>query len=43
MGTYKNIILDIVDGVATITFNRPRVKNSLDVETLLTKLLRMIG
>ncbi len=34
MGTYKNIILDIDDGVATITFNRPRVKNSLDVETL---------
>ena len=34
MGTYKNILLDIDGGVATITFNRPRVKNSLDTETL---------
>jgi 2-(1,2-epoxy-1,2-dihydrophenyl)acetyl-CoA isomerase len=30
----KPIILDITEGVATITFNRPQAKNSLNVETL---------
>ncbi len=30
----KPILLDISDGVATITFNKPAVKNSLDVEAL---------
>jgi enoyl-CoA hydratase/carnithine racemase len=28
------ILLDIADGVATITFNRPQVKNSLNIEAL---------
>jgi 2-(1,2-epoxy-1,2-dihydrophenyl)acetyl-CoA isomerase len=28
------ILLDVTDGVATITFNRPHAKNSLDVEAL---------
>lgn len=32
--SYENIILDIDDGLATITFNRPEVKNSLDAATL---------
>ena len=30
----KYILLDISEGVATITFNRPQAKNSLDVDTL---------
>lgn len=30
----KPILLEISDGVATITFNRPQAKNSLDVEAL---------
>jgi 2-(1,2-epoxy-1,2-dihydrophenyl)acetyl-CoA isomerase len=30
----KPVLLDISDGVATITFNRPQAKNSLDVEAL---------
>ena len=34
MFEFKNIRLDIVDGVATLTFNRPEVRNSLDTETL---------
>ena len=34
MTEYRHIILDIAEGVATITFNRPAVKNSLDTETL---------
>jgi len=34
MAAYRHIILDISGGVATITFNRPAVKNSLDTETL---------
>ena len=34
MPTYKHILFDITDGVATITFNRPRAKNSLDTDTL---------
>ena len=28
------ILLDIVDGVATITINRPEAKNSLNIEAL---------
>ena len=31
---YKNILLEIDKGVATLTFNRPNRKNSLDTETL---------
>ena len=34
MFEFKNIRLDIVDSVATLTFNRPEVRNSLDTETL---------
>jgi 2-(1,2-epoxy-1,2-dihydrophenyl)acetyl-CoA isomerase len=30
----KPMLLEIADGIATITFNRPRAKNSLDVATL---------
>lgn len=30
----KQILLEVADGVATITFNRPRYKNSLDVSAL---------
>ena len=40
--SYENIILDIDDGLATITFNRPEVKNSLDTATL-QELYRAIG
>lgn len=36
------ILLDIADGVATITFNRPRAKNSLDVNAL-SKLFTALG
>ncbi|MGA7273030.1 MAG: enoyl-CoA hydratase/isomerase family protein [Acidimicrobiia bacterium] len=31
---YRHILLEVEEGVATVTFNRPEVKNSLDVETL---------
>ncbi len=34
MSDTKAILLDVTDGVATITFNRPEVKNSLNVEAL---------
>jgi 2-(1,2-epoxy-1,2-dihydrophenyl)acetyl-CoA isomerase len=34
MSDTKAILLEIADGVATITFNRPEVKNSLNVEAL---------
>ena len=34
MAEDQPIILDIAQGVATITFNRPRAKNSLNVEAL---------
>jgi 2-(1,2-epoxy-1,2-dihydrophenyl)acetyl-CoA isomerase len=34
MSEMKSILLDIADGVATITFNRPEAKNSLNVEAL---------
>jgi 2-(1,2-epoxy-1,2-dihydrophenyl)acetyl-CoA isomerase len=34
MSDAKPILLDIADGVATITFNRPEVKNSLNIEAL---------
>ena len=34
MSPEKPILLDIADGIATITFNRPRAKNSLNVEAL---------
>lgn len=34
MATDENVKLEIDDGVATITFNRPRAKNSLDVSAL---------
>ena len=30
----RQIILDITEGIATITFNRPRARNSLDVKAL---------
>ena len=32
---FRNIILDKKEGVATITLNRPKVRNALDTETLL--------
>ena len=38
----KPILLDISDGVATITFNRPQAKNSLDVVAL-TELFTAFG
>src|ERR1700738_3497155 len=34
MAEAQPILLDITDRVATITINRPQVKNSLDVEAL---------
>ena len=34
MSESKPILLDVSDGVATITFNRPQAKNSLNVEAL---------
>ena len=34
MSDAKPILLDIADGVATITINRPQVKNSLNIEAL---------
>jgi 2-(1,2-epoxy-1,2-dihydrophenyl)acetyl-CoA isomerase len=34
MSDGKHILFDIVDGVATITINRPEVKNSLNVDAL---------
>jgi 2-(1,2-epoxy-1,2-dihydrophenyl)acetyl-CoA isomerase len=34
MNDANPILLDIADGVATITFNRPQVKNSLNIEAL---------
>jgi 2-(1,2-epoxy-1,2-dihydrophenyl)acetyl-CoA isomerase len=34
MADPKNILLDVTDGVATITINRPHAKNSLDVPAL---------
>jgi len=34
MPDFKNITLDFTGGVATLTFNRPKVRNSLDTETL---------
>jgi 2-(1,2-epoxy-1,2-dihydrophenyl)acetyl-CoA isomerase len=34
MSETKPILLDIADGVGTITINRPQAKNSLDVEAL---------
>jgi enoyl-CoA hydratase/carnithine racemase len=34
MSEDRPILLDIADGVATITFNRPKAKNSLDVASL---------
>src|ERR1700737_2793387 len=36
------ILLDITDRVATITINRPQVKNSLDVEAL-SRLFTALG
>jgi enoyl-CoA hydratase/carnithine racemase len=42
MGEAKHILLDINEGVATITFNRPQAKNSLDVATL-TQLFATLG
>ena len=34
MSDTNPILLDIADGVATITINRPQVKNSLNIEAL---------
>jgi enoyl-CoA hydratase len=31
---YKNIIYDVADRVATLTFNRPKVLNALDADTM---------
>jgi 2-(1,2-epoxy-1,2-dihydrophenyl)acetyl-CoA isomerase len=42
MSEAQPILLDIADGVATITFNRPQAKNSLDVEAL-SALLTALG
>ena len=42
MPEFKNISLNIVDGLATLTLNRPEVKNSLDTETL-TEIHRALG
>jgi enoyl-CoA hydratase/carnithine racemase len=38
----RNVMLDIEHGVATITFNRPEAKNSLDVEAL-AELIEALG
>ena len=32
---FRNIVLEKKEGVATITLNRPKVRNALDAETLL--------
>jgi 2-(1,2-epoxy-1,2-dihydrophenyl)acetyl-CoA isomerase len=38
----RQIILDITEGIATITFNRPQARNSLDVEAL-SQLFEALG
>ena len=30
---YKNIKIEITDGIAVLTLNRPEVRNALDFET----------
>jgi enoyl-CoA hydratase/carnithine racemase len=42
MSAAKPILLDIAEGVATVTINRPQAKNSLDVEAL-SQLLEALG
>src|ERR1700724_3166886 len=42
MAEAQPILLDITDRVATITINRPQVKNSLDVEAL-SRLFTALG
>jgi enoyl-CoA hydratase/carnithine racemase len=42
MSDFKNIVLEFNDGVATMTFNRPEVRNSLDTETL-SEIHRALG
>jgi 2-(1,2-epoxy-1,2-dihydrophenyl)acetyl-CoA isomerase len=42
MSASKPILLEVSDGVATITFNRPQAKNSLDIEAL-TQLFAAFG
>ena len=42
MNKDDSVLLDIANGVATITFNRPQAKNSLDVEAL-TRLFEALG
>jgi len=42
MATFKNILLELNDGIATLTFNRPKVRNSLDTETL-AEIHRAVG
>jgi len=32
--TYQNLLLDIVDGIATVSINRPKALNALNIKTL---------
>ena len=42
MPNFKNIMLELDDGVATLTFNRPEIRNSLDTTTAM-EIQRALG